>query len=49
MCFESDDLMLLKPRRLITDIYGPQLTGLIRFTNEDKSCGRGAGLPAGPV
>lgn len=49
MRFESDDLMLLKPRRLITDIYGPQLTRLIRFTNEDKSCGRGTVLPAGPV
>lgn len=49
MRFESDDLMLLKPRRLITDIYGLQLTGLIRFTNEDKSRGRGTVLPAGLV
>lgn len=30
----------VKPRKLITDSYGPQLTGLIRATDEDESCVR---------
>lgn len=34
-----------KPGKLITDIYGPQLTGFIRFTHEHESCGRGTRAP----
>lgn len=35
----------VKPRKLITDIHGPQLTGLHRFTEEDGSCGRSTEPP----
>lgn len=30
----------VKPRKLITDSHGPQLTGFNRVTEEDGSCGK---------
>lgn len=35
----------VKPRKLITDSHGPQLTGLTRVTEEDGSCGRSTEAP----
>ena len=34
-----------KPRKLITDTYGPQLSGLTGVTEEDESCGRATRTP----